>query len=290
MHPASSIIIFTVLSGLGFGYLTYLGFGVPTFTGVVAFWHFFIGFALAVGGLISSTFHLGNPQRALLAFTQWRTSWLSREAVLSVIALVFMGLYAAAAIFLGEIYPILGVIGGVFSLLTVFATSMMYTQMKSVPRWRQWSTPPLFLALSLGGGAILAGHEVLAIVLLVIAGVLQILNWVQGDGRLAQSGSTIGTATGLGVRGAVRAFEPPHTGNNYLLKEMVHVIGRKHAQKLRIIAIVLMIVLPIAILAMSWSLMALMLAVLAHIVGALAQRWLFFAEAEHVVGLYYGKR
>lgn len=290
MHPASSIIIFTVLSGLGFGYLTYLGFGHPTFTGVVAFWHFFIGFALAVGGLISSTFHLGNPQRALLAFTQWRTSWLSREAVLSGVALFFMGIYAAAAIFLGEIYPILGIIGGVFSLLTVVATSMMYTQMKTVPRWRQWSTPPLFLALSLGGGAILAGHEVLAIIFLIIAGILQILNWVQGDERLAQSGSTIGTATGLGVRGAVRAFEPPHTGNNYLLKEMVHVIGRKHAQKLRIISMALMIVLPVVILAISWSLMALMLAVLAHIVGALAQRWLFFAEAEHVVGLYYGKR
>ena len=290
MHPASSIIIFTVLSGLGFGYLTYLGFGHPTFTGVVAFWHFFIGFALAVGGLISSTFHLGNPQRALLAFTQWRTSWLSREAVLSGVALFFMGIYAAAAIFLGEIYPILGIIGGVFSLLTVVATSMMYTQMKTVPRWRQWSTPPLFLSLSLGGGAILAGHEVLAIILLIIAGILQILNWVQGDERLAQSGSTIGTATGLGVRGAVRAFEPPHTGNNYLLKEMVHVIGRKHAQKLRIISMALMIVLPVVILAISWSLMALMLAVLAHIVGALAQRWLFFAEAEHVVGLYYGKR
>ena len=32
------------------------------------------------------------------------------------------------------------------------------------------------------------------------------------------------------------------------------------------------------------------LAILAHLAGIAASRWLFFAEAEHVVGLYYGKR
>ena len=32
------------------------------------------------------------------------------------------------------------------------------------------------------------------------------------------------------------------------------------------------------------------LAIASHIAGVLTARWLFFAEAEHVVGLYYGKR
>jgi len=32
------------------------------------------------------------------------------------------------------------------------------------------------------------------------------------------------------------------------------------------------------------------LAVVSHLLGVLATRWLFFAQAEHVVGLYYGKR
>jgi DMSO reductase anchor subunit len=31
------------------------------------------------------------------------------------------------------------------------------------------------------------------------------------------------------------------------------------------------------------------LAVLSHIAGMFVIRWLFFAEARHVVGLYYGK-
>ncbi|MDC3368214.1 DUF4908 domain-containing protein, partial [bacterium] len=103
-------------------------------------------------------------------------------------------------------------------------------------------------------------------------------------------GTDIGTATGLGVRGVVRAFEPPHTGNNYLLKEMVHQVGRKHAVKLRLIAFALMIAAPLVLVMISSSALMICLAVICHALGTFAQRWLFFAEAEHVVGLYYGKR
>ncbi|MDG1240198.1 MAG: dibenzothiophene desulfurase, partial [Planktomarina sp.] len=84
--------------------------------------------------------------------------------------------------------------------------------------------------------------------------------------------------------------EPPHTGNNYLLKEMVHQVGRKHAVKLRMIAFALMIVAPLVLLIISSSVLMICLAVSCHALGTFAQRWLFFSEAEHVVGLYYGKR
>ena len=92
------------------------------------------------------------------------------------------------------------------------------------------------------------------------------------------------------MRGIVRAFEPPHTGNNYLLKEMVHQVGRKHAVKLRMIAFALMIAAPLVLVMISSSVLMICLAVTCHALGTFAQRWLFFAEAEHVVGLYYGKR
>jgi DMSO reductase anchor subunit len=78
MHPAPSVIIFSTFSGMGFGLLIFLGFGMPDVTGFSAFAFFTIAYLLAVGGLISSTFHLGRPARALKAFSQWRTSWLSR--------------------------------------------------------------------------------------------------------------------------------------------------------------------------------------------------------------------
>ena len=86
-------------------------------------------------------------------------------------------------------------------------------------------------------------------------------------------------------------FEPPHTGGNYLMSEMVHKIGRKHRTQLRIIAALLGAVLPlILLLAFSVGHLVALIAVLSHLAGVLAARWLFFAEAEHVVGLYYGAR
>ncbi len=290
MHPAPSVILFTALSGLGFGLLAWLGIGRPDVTGWVAFVFFFIAYALAVGGLVASTFHLGNPKNALKAFSQWRSSWLSREAVLSVAALITMGLYAIGTVFLGVQWSALGVIGAALSLLTVFATSMIYAQLETVPRWNHPITSALFLALSIAGGALLAGQVTAAIVLLLLAGGVQVAAWWLGDGRFAKRGSTMETATGLGFIGKVRLFEPPHTGGNYLLTEMVYVVGRKHAARLRVIALLCMSLVPAILLMLSHSHVVALIAVLSHLTGVFAARWLFFAEAEHVVGLYYGKR
>ena len=74
MHPAPSVILFTTLSGIGFGLLAFLGLGLPLVTGWLAFAFFAVAYLLAVGGLLASTFHLGHPERALKAFSQWQTS------------------------------------------------------------------------------------------------------------------------------------------------------------------------------------------------------------------------
>lgn len=291
MHPAPSVILFSTLSGLGFGLLAFLGYGFHSDTsGIIAFIWFAIAYLLAVGGLIASTFHLGHPERALKAFTQWRSSWLSREGICAVAALIIMAIYGAGLVFFATRLTVLGYLGAILSIATVFTTAMIYTQMKTVPRWHNATTPAMFLSICIAGGALLAGQISVAIPLLIIAGAAQIAHWVLGDKALATSGTTLATATGLGARGEVRAFEPPHTGTNYLLKEFVYVVGRKHAFKLRVIAIGLMVVLPLLILLVSPSHALAALAVISHLVGVFAARWLFFAEAEHVVGLYYGKR
>jgi len=290
MHPAPSVIFFSVFSGLGFGLLFWLGLGWPSPTGIVAFVFFAIAYLLAVGGLIASTFHLGRPERALKAFSQWKTSWLSREAICAVAALLLMAVYGGGAVFLDQHWRVIGVLGGVLSLGTVFTTSMIYAQLKTIPRWHSPLTPLNFLSLSIAGGALLAGQVTWALWLIVIAGGIQLATWIIGDTRFAASGTTLATATQLGQIGSVRAFEPPHTGTNYLLREFVYVIGRKHAFKLRVIAMLLMTVLPVVLLLIPFSQAAGGLAVLAHVAGVLTTRWLFFAQAEHVVGLYYGKR
>ena len=290
MHPSPSVIIFTALSGLGFGLLAFLGLKMPDVTGVLAFIFFVIGFGLAVGGLISSTFHLGRPERSIKAFKQWRSSWLSREAIAAVFTLSVMAVYAIGRIFFDYDIRILGVAGAIMSIVTVFTTSMIYAQLKSIPRWNTTLTPAYFLSLSLAGGALLAGQIKFCLLLLLISGIIQLLVWIKGDRALALSGTTIESGTVLGTIGRVRAFEPPHTGTNYLLKEFVHIVGRKHSTKLRIIALILMIGTPILLLSLSFSYFLAALSIISHIAGLFISRWLFFAEAEHVVGLYYGKR
>ena len=111
MHPAPSVIIFTTFSGLGFGLLMFLGLGIPAVTGWMAFVFFVIAYVMAVGGLMASTFHLGHPERAMKAFTQWRSSWLSREGVCAVVALILMALYGAGLVFFSQQWTILGWLG-----------------------------------------------------------------------------------------------------------------------------------------------------------------------------------
>jgi DMSO reductase anchor subunit len=127
---------------------------------------------------------------------------------------------------------------------------------------------------------------------LLIAWALKIVWWQRAAGAsLASRGMTSGSATGLGKIGEVRLLERPHTGGNYLTREMVHQIGRKHAAKLRFIALVIGAALPVVIAAaVAWWEFAtpvLGLAFVAMLAGLFVERWLFFAEAKHSVSLYY---
>ena len=293
--------MFTALSGVGFGLLIWLGLGVPVVSGWAAFWAFGLGYGLSVVGLISSTLHLGHPERALKAFSQWRSSWLSREGVVSVAALLVMAPFAFWRVFLvpGGLEGLewlrwLGVAGAALSLLTVVCTSMIYAQLKTVPRWNMALVPVLFVLFSITGGALvtapLAQTVLGTVVMLLVLTVLQWGYWRLGDRRFAAAGHSMETATGLGRIGSVRLLESPHSGTNYLLREMAFQIGRKHQRRLRLIAAVMVGLVPALLLVtvpLWWAGLA---ALSVHLVGLFASRWLFFAEAEHVVGLYYGKR
>ena len=289
MHPAPSVILFTTLSGLGFGLLVFLGLGLPPVTGWVAFVFFFLAYALAVGGLLASVWHLANPKNAVKAFREWRSSWLSREGVFAIASLLVMAVFAIALVFFDIRLRTVGALGALLSLTTVFTTSMIYAQLKTVPRWNMWTTPPIFLLHALGGGALLAGQPRLSAALLIVLGFLMVWAWIKGDEKNL-AGTTLETATGLGRIGKLRLLEPPHSGQNYLLREMAFEIGRKHAQKLRVLSLVLGYALPAALmLLLTVHHVTALIAIIAHLIGVGAGRWLFFAEAAHVQRLYYGK-
>src|SRR6202047_4919887 len=105
MHPALSIVFFTPASGAGFALLLLMGLAVPLgllpASGGFGFAALATAFVLAAGGLVSSVFHLGRPERAWRAFSQWRSSWLSREGVMSMATLVPAAVFGIGWIFFG---------------------------------------------------------------------------------------------------------------------------------------------------------------------------------------------
>lgn len=307
MYPAYSVIFFTSASGAGYALLALLS--VLGLLGVVPpdRWFGLTGFLAALiavtAGLLSSTYHLGRPERAWRAFSQWRSSWLSREGVLAVATFVPAGLTAVGWVFLERIWWIPGVLLAILALATVMATAMIYASLKTVRRWRNGWTLPGYLTMSLASGGLwlcllcalfdtdIGTPMVVALVFLSAAGLVKFGYWRFVDAE--QGSATAGSATGLGRFGKVRLFAAPHTEENYLLKEMGFKIARKHAVKLRRIAILLAIVVPvlailIAALLPQTIVPILILGVVANAIGTLTERWLFFAEARHVVTLYYG--
>lgn len=280
MRPAPSLIAFSTLSGLGLGLLAWLGLGLGPTDGWARLAAFALGLGLAVAGLAASTLHLGHPERAYLAFTQWRSSWLSREAWLAAFALTATAAFAATGL------AALGWLAALLCLGTVGATAMVHASLRTVPRWHHWSVPALHLAYAITGGAILAGQRHTAMAALALLALAQILAWRAGDRREAADPTTTASATGL-TGGRVRPFEPPHTGPSYLTDEMAFRVARRHASRLRMLAIALGMALPLALLALTGAVPTIALAALCHLAGVLCQRWLFFAEARHVMARYY---
>jgi sulfite dehydrogenase (quinone) subunit SoeC len=309
MHPAFSVILFTTLCGAGYGLWWLLGVhlwnGHFPDSNALKLIALMVGFVLVSAGLVSSTVHLGHPERAWRALSQWRSSWLSREGVAALLAylpmlalawLLWTGADAAAIAGLGLLLAAM-------ALLTVFCTARIYTSLRTVPAWHNAWVLPGFLLLGLYSGGLvlwavqaLSGYPLTRVPLLALlamaaaAAVLKLGYWRFIDRQALPLDAA--SALGLSGRGEVRRFEAPNTEAAFLMKEMGFRVARRHARRLRLIAIVLACVLPaIAIVggyhargAQCWLAP---LAAAAALLGILVERWLFFAQARHLVSLYY---
>lgn len=311
MHPALSIVLFTTASGGGFALLLLLGLGAPLGLLPESSWFAFVALAVAIAlaaaGLSSSVFHLGRPERAWRAFSQWRSSWLSREGVFSVLTFVPTAIFAIGWVFFGArqgFVGLCGIIAAVFAAATLYCTGMIYASLKPIHQWHNGWVVPGYLTLGLMSGLLALdflvrlwarrapGLALLALVVVGIAWWLKSRYWLFIDTTSAPS--TVASATALGSRGRVRQFESPHTEENYLLKEMGFQIARKHARRLRRIAWLTGFALPALgsflalLLPGALGLVAAALALGSAALGLVVERWLFFAEAKHTVTLYYG--
>jgi DMSO reductase anchor subunit len=300
MHPAFSVIVFTTLSGFGYGLAAALGLFQPDASLLAVKFGHVVAFLAISGGLLSSTLHLGNPQRAWRAFSQWRSSWLSREGVLAVLTFIPLTVQTGLAVMFDVTLGWLGFIVAVMAGITVYATSMIYASLKTVNAWHNPMTNTCYLLFAASGGLLgmaalsastgaMSRFVVLAIIALAATLLAKALWFRALDNE--RGPSTTESATGLGFLGKVRLLERPHMGENYLTREMSFRVARKHARKLRLISFALGLVLPaLLLLVMGASGMVFfgIVALLSHLAGVLTERWLFFAEARHAVSVYYG--
>ena len=316
MHPAYSVIFFTTASGAGYGLLALLAIFAGLGMAPADSWFGFVGLGLATvlfsSGLLSSTLHLGRPERAWRAFSQWRSSWLSREGVAAIATYVPTVVLAVGWILLNRLDgPFAGaaLATAVMTIVTVACTAMIYASLTPIQQWNNPWTLPVYLTLAAYTGALLLVALTLAfdafrplygevaLSLLVIGCLVKFAYWRSIDGEGPRT--TLKSATGLKQYSSVKLFEAPHTEANFIRREMGFQIARKHAQKLRAIAMILLFCAPaialIVILALVGGFhgLAFFVATLAIIsagFGVATERWLFFAEATHVSMIYYGGR
>ncbi len=313
MHPAYSVILFTTASGAGYGLIFWLSLlGVGGFLPIER-WFGFTAFGLAFGlitiGLLSSTFHLGHPERAWRAFSQWRSSWLSREGVAAVIAYVPSGLAAIGWVFYEDfsgIWSIMAVAGAVMAIVTIICTAMIYASLTTIRQWHNPLVVPVYASLGLASGAVLLtllgsvfGYpvgtlEIITIVALTIALAIKLAYWRRIENE--EKSWTIEQATGLKASTTVSQLDAPHTMDNFVLREMGYKVARKHGRKLKSYAVILAFLAPMALLALDiaannqFSIFLSLLSVLSVTIGVVIERWLFFAQAQHVVTLFYGAK
>lgn len=309
MHPALSVIFFTVTSGAGYGVLAMLALirllGIDL--GIHADQIMTIGLAglgLVTAGLISSTFHLANPKNAWRSFSRFRTSWLSREAVFAIafypVSLLYivmewkldgtvssgLNLMAAATLFM--------------ALLTIFSTGMIYACLKTIRQWNTALTPTNYIVLGLllgtlivtSAAALITG-EVNSVLVSICLGILLlgfILKIIYFFWIGKPAGPTINTALGF-TRATVRLLDVGHSAGTFLTDEFGYQVAKLKIQFLRVAVILLAFLLPALILSnvlIDVSVTGLIVAAGVSYIGVFVERWLFFAEARHVVNLFHG--
>jgi DMSO reductase anchor subunit len=310
MHPALSVIYFTSASGAGYGLLAALGtlaaFGRLPADTWLALTSLGVALTLIIAALLSSTLHLGHPERAWRALSQWRSSWLSREGIASLFTFIPTGLFGLGWIISGRADGVIAVAGiamAASAAVTVITTGMIYACLKPIAQWHSPFTLPSYLIFALMTGLVLLDAvlqlrglpdravEYATLVAISIGWLWKLAAWRYND-RLAAP-VTLNSAIGL-AGGDLRSIEWPHTEENYVLKEMGYRVARRHSARLRVLVQLCAFALPLAATAVAAltgggpAKVAAVFAALVQAPGILSERWLFFAEAKHTVTLYYG--
>lgn len=302
MHPAWSVILFTVLAGLGQGLFVMLvrasGSGIsPHLLGMAGL----ASTVLLCVGLACSFLHLGHPLRAWRAVAMWRTSWLSREVIVLPITVAVVAAWSLAQL-AGSVHAQwLGLLGVALCFVLWVCTGMIYACIRFLREWAHPLTLVNFILLGWMSGATLfaALGELLpgfsanplwlsAATALTVAGACARLASL-GRNRMLKPVSTPQSA--LGVRAAkLKQMSQGATGGSFNTREFFHGKSALVVRNVRWIAVWLAFALPLALLVAARyqpGACLVALAALSQVLGLLAERWLFFAQANHPQNIYY---
>jgi len=321
MHPAFSVIFLTTLIGVGQGLFlalftaqSYSAFNLLPDPGASFYVQgSVIALVFLVLGLFSSFFHLGRPERAWRSATRWRTSWLSREVI---VLPAFMG----TVVLYGLIHwigwrpvlltlpsglpvdptAVLGVAGTVLAFALFVCTAMIYACLKFL---REWHSPLTVINYILLGGAsgftlasVLSAAEApeLARFYTGWAIILTLLGLVTRGASLIRNHrlkpkSTLQTAIGVKHPRIVQTTQG-FMGGSFNTREFFHGQTASFLRSVKWIFVVLAFLVPAALLGVSFSEASVSLLILAFMVqyaGLIAERWFFFAQANHPQNLFY---
>lgn len=265
--------------------------------------------ALLIGGLVASTFHLGHPERAWRAVMMWRTSWLSREVLIlpAFIALTVLAYYFSWE---ARVPNWLWLVLSIAALLLWICTAMIYQCIRFIQEWAHPATMANFIVLGLSSGWFLLMtllclwsivHPQQALVTATnIPGVagftaflillsLTLKLWIWKRNRRLKPKSNLQSATGIKT-GFVRQISMGMMGGSFNTREFFHQQSIFFVANIRKIAFFGTYLVPVLLLTIAVSnadLSWLMIAFVVHCAGLIAERWLFFAEANHPQNLYY---
>jgi DMSO reductase anchor subunit len=273
MKPAWSVILLTTLIGAGQGLFLagFLSDGPRLFA--------LLAVILAAAGLAASFFHLGRPERAWRSAAMWRTSWLSRE----VMALPLFLILTLAFFFTND--PLVGWAAAIACVALFVCTGMIYACLPFLQEWRTPLTVINFMLLGLASGLTLAAaleprYASAALLATALAAAGRAAALVR-NARLRPRSSL---ASAIGVKHPRIAQKAQGAmGGSFNTREFFHGRSAAALRSVKWLFLLAAFVLPAALLAAGLAAAAFAV----QFCGLLAERWFFFAQANHPQNLYY---
>ena len=309
MNPAFSVIFLTVLIGAGQGLFLAMfgveaGVGLKLLTTADSMRLFVAGSVICLLltglGLVASFFHLGHPERAWRAAAMWRTSWLSREVIALPLFMASVFAYGLGHYAGWGTTMTLGAIGAILSIALFICTGMIYACIRFLQEWASPLTLVNYFLLGCASGFTLACALVAVVepdlvgtlgagaIVLTIAGfAMRVASLMRN--RALRPRSSLQTAIGVHHPRIVQKSQG-FMGGSYNTRQFFHGCTPQFLRSIKWFFLLFAFVLPVILLGVgrqSGSILVLGLAFVIQFGGLVAERWFFFAQANHPQNLYY---